>query len=329
MRTTSSAAAIDPPSRWKQLQAQYGVFGAVRAHWFGERAARITEHEPRVPWYVNAMIYATSLAMIFVFGLAEIEAIPRQPPWLAGVLVAVLGLLFIMVYAMDRSLARTIPRIGLLWQRGQYGLCLEHGAYATCVRAVEATTFGLVIYTLDVNVDSILYGRPLIPPQSRWLIALVIARAVVLVWTIAHAYLTHEELHPQCTTGQRHMVELLAGQMFPPLQSLKVDLLPIGRLARAYMLFLQPEPRATWRWNRRRWRQDQAQMLLEHRERVVQALEDLDLAIRATEQDRTMGQSEVREELAQLRDERATLQVAAARAEPGARLPAPASEDAD
>jgi hypothetical protein len=272
--------AIEPTSRWRRLQERYGVFGALRAHWFGEPEARITEHEPRVPWYVNAMIYATSLAMIFVFGLAEIEAIPHQPPWLAGVLIAMLGLLFTMVYAMDRSLARTIPRIGLLWQRGQYALWLEHLAYAACVGAVEATTYGLVIYTLDANLDSILNGRPLIPPQSRWLLGLVVVRAVVLVWTIAHAYLTHEELPPQWSTGQRHMIELLGGQMVRRIQGLEVGLLPIGKLARAYMLFLQPEPRAAWRWNRRRWRQDQARALLDHREHVVEALEDLDRAIR-------------------------------------------------
>lgn len=276
-------------SRWQRLQDQYGVFGALRAYWFGERAARITEHEPRVPWYVNAMIYATSLAMIFVFGLAEIEAIPHQPPWLAGVLVAVLGLLFIMIYAMDRSLARTIPRIGLLWHRGQYSFWLEHLAYAICVGTVEATTYGLVIYTLDVNVDSILHGRPLIPPQSRWLLALVVVRSVVLVWTIAHAYLTHEELPPQWSTGQRQMVELLGGQMVRRIQQLKVDLLPIGKVARAYMLFLQPEPHAAWRWNRRLWRQDQARALLDHREQVVQALEDLDTAIRTAGQRERAG----------------------------------------
>ena len=285
----SSAPTTLGRSRWQRLQDQHGVFGALRAYWFGERPARITEHEPRVPWYVNAMIYATSLAMIFVFGLAEIEAIPHQPPWLAGVLVAVLGLLFIMIYAMDRSLARTIPRIGLLWHRGQYSLWLEHLAYAICVGTVEATTYGLVIYTLDVNVDSILHGRPLIPPQSRWLLALVVVRSVVLVWTIAHAYLTHEELPPQWSTGQRQMVELLGGQMVRRIQQLKVDLLPIGKVARAYMLFLQPEPHAAWRWNRREWRQDQAAALLNHREQVVQALEDLDAAIRTAEQRERAG----------------------------------------
>ncbi len=265
------------PHRWATLTAKYGLLGAIRPYFLGEQPPKVSEREPKLTWYVQALVYATSLATLFVFGLAEIYLILHYGPSVISVILAIpLGLLLIMVYAMDRSFARTIPRIGILAQRRQYGLLVEHIAYVVCVGTIEAFTYGLVIYTMENNINALLHGQSIIPTGIGWLLGLIAARAVLLIWTIGHAHLTSEDLQVQWGTIERQGVELLGGNVLQQVQAIDLQHTTLGTKMRLLMLFLRPVSRAPWSWNRRERQAAQAALDDAHRQAIVDAFTQMD-----------------------------------------------------
>ena len=265
------------PSRWATLTAKYGLLGAIRPYFLGERPPKVSEREPKLAWYVQWLVYATSLATLFVFGISEIYLILHYG-WsvISTILGIPLGLLLIMVYAMDRSFARTIPRIGMLAQRRQYGLLIEHIAYVVCVGAIEAFTYGLVIYTMENNINALLHGQSIIPTGIGWLLGLIAARAVLLIWTIGHAHLTSEDLQVQWGTIERQGIELLGGNVLQQVEGIDLQQTTLGQKMRLLMLFLRPVARAPWSWNRRERQAAQAALDEEHRQEIVDAFIEME-----------------------------------------------------
>lgn len=264
-------------SRWGTLTAKYGLLGAIKPYFLGEQPPKVSEREPKLTWYVQALVYATSLATLFVFGISEIYLILHYGWSVISIILGIpLGLLLIMVYAMDRSFARTIPRIGILAQRRQYGLLIEHIAYVVCVGAIEAFTYGLVIYTMENNINALLHGQSIIPTGVGWLVGLIAARAVLLIWTIGHAHLTSEDLQVQWGTIERQGVELLGGNVLQQVQSINLQHASLGQKMRLLMLFLRPVARAPWSWNRRDRQAAQAKLDDAHRQAIVDAFTQMD-----------------------------------------------------
>jgi hypothetical protein len=277
MEQTNTTPPAQAPRRWATLTAKYGLLGAIKPYFVGERPPKVSEREPKLTWYVQALVYATSLATLFVFGVSEIYLILHYGWSVISIILGIpLGLLLIMVYAMDRSFARTIPRIGILAQRRQYGLLVEHIAYVVCVGAIEAFTYGLVIYTLENNINALLHGGSIIPAGIGWLLGLIAARAVLLIWTIGHAHLTSEDLQVQWGTIERQGVELLGGNVLMQVQSIDLQHSSLGQKMKLLMLFLRPVPRAPWSWNRRERQAAQAALDDAHRQAIVDAFIQMD-----------------------------------------------------
>ncbi len=263
-------------TRWKALVAKYGLFGAIQPYFFGDKPPVLTEHQAKLKWYTQALIYATSVATLFVFGIAEIYLILHSG-WsiLSGILIVPIGLLLIMVYAMDRSFATTIPRIPLLAQRGQWGLFAEHVAFALCVSTIEAFTYGLVIYTMENNIQALIAGRSIVPPGFGWVIGLIVARAILLVWTIWHAHFTSEELPVQWGTVERALSKLIGGSIMADISQLDFTNAPLADKMKIQMRMLQPVPRAPWQWNRRARRTAQAALDLAHQMEVIESVKGI------------------------------------------------------
>lgn len=269
----------DPQSttqRRQELINKYGLVKGWRYSIFGEPAPRATERETSLPWYAQAILYAASAATLLVFASSDIVALQHANVFRVTIITLMIGLLLTLVYAMDKSANRTIPRIFILLQRRQYPMFIEHLLYVAGVAIIEMTTLYVVVVH-ENDIDSILNGHPLISPQSIWFSILAGARVTLAIWTWVHSHFVNEPIPVQWSTIQREATELIGGKALEKVQRLDLNHVGLGALVDGLVLFFQPVARAarTYRFGDDR-RMRQAAIDLAHRKEVVATLERLD-----------------------------------------------------
>lgn len=263
-------------ARQDALVAKYGWITGMRYFWFGEPTARLTEREPKLPWYSQAIFYVSSGAALLIFASSDIVALQHADLFRTVVISAMIGMLLLLVFAVDKSFNRTVPRIGLLLQRHEIGMAIEHIIFVFAVALLEmGMLFILLLHENDIN--SILTGTPLIPRDSIWFYLLAASRVILAIWTVIHSYFVNEPLPVTWTTLQRNATELVGGKSLEKIQGLNLEAVGLAPLVQTLILLFQPAKTAprTFRFG---YDRVQAQALLDkdHRETIVGALEQID-----------------------------------------------------
>lgn len=180
--------------RWRELVKQHGLFKGTR-YLFVPGANELDVVEEKLSFDVQILIYAVSLIALFVTGSQEVIEILTGASASKVIAGVILGLFFLAIISMDRSFARSIPRIPLLAQRGEWFMVIEHSLFVCCVALIEIGS----IFVLSINEPhllDILRGKPLINPDSMEFDIVAGARSVLIIWTIAHSYLASKKLPP-------------------------------------------------------------------------------------------------------------------------------------
>jgi hypothetical protein len=277
--------AVQKSARWSQLVEKHGLLWAGLYHLglVREPLDTLTEREKPLPGVAKLLIYVISIAAVLVTGSAEVIAIGQgiTAHDFVRVIVAamMLGVLLVMVYAMDSAVARTLPRISILHQRREYLTLFECIAYCLTVCGIEVTTLYILILN-ENNVSEVLRGRPLIAPSLYAVMALL--RAVMTVWTLYHSHIVNEALPIQLSTAKREGAELFGGQLMLMIRSVRdMHGIRAGKIMQNFLLFLQPEPKAPRtgpaQAGQKRYSRRLEQLALDkaHRDELVLALDEL------------------------------------------------------
>jgi hypothetical protein len=272
-------------ARWNGLVEKHGLLRAW-VYYLGlvrEPLDALTEREKALPGVAKLLIYVISIAAVLVTGSAEVIAIGQGlvvHDYVRVIVAAMmLGVLLVMVYAMDSAVARTLPRMRLLLQRRDYATFLECLGYCGTVCLIEITTLDILILN-ENNVSDVLHGHPLVP--ATLFTAMATLRAIMTVWTLYHSHLVSERLPIQLSTAKREGAELFGGQLMLMIRSVRdMHGIRAGKIMHNFLLFLEPEPKAPSRGapqpGQKRYSRRLEQLALEkaHRDELVSALDEL------------------------------------------------------
>jgi hypothetical protein len=225
-----------PRERRQQLVVEHGPLKGLWYFVF-PRPSLAQAAEEKLTLDVQVVIYAVSIIALFVSGSQEVIQILRGDSTSKIIAAFILGLFFIAVVSMDRSFARTIPRIPRLAARGEVFMLLEHLLFALAVGTLEASSV-IVLIINEADIKKILDGHPLIAPGTTAFLVAAIARGVLIIWTIVHAYLSNKRLPGLFREVKLNGAILVSDTLLSRIDNLKdrVESLGFGPLYRTGLL---------------------------------------------------------------------------------------------
>lgn len=252
---------------------------AVRAwRWlWGQRRKRLTEQEGRMSVSSLLLTISQSIALVLVFGHAEIPWLLSGNPGARLVAVASLSILIITAVAADTTMLKSLRRMSILRRNRQMGMWWEHFCYVGFVVGIEAVTFMTAIYVLDQDPAKLLSPEPLLPAVAIILFVQVGLRAALTAWTYIQSQLVAQKLPPVWETGMALGRELVGGHANEILESLHLENRDIAAVMNAFAQMSKKPKRRPTRWNAKaRARDEQYEQELEQeRQHVVHALQGL------------------------------------------------------
>lgn len=199
-----------------------GFFPWLRALFFGEQAARLREQASRTHWLSYLLIIAQSVAVVLVFGHAEVGLLLSANTAVSIISALALNLLVITVTAADLALLETLTRIPALARNRQHSMLREHIAYVLFVLAVEGSTYGVVLYTLDSDPQALVRSAPLIPTAGLIFLALVVMRVLLICWSAVQLIIVRGKLPVLLSTLTSTGKEIVGAHVERQLASLDI-----------------------------------------------------------------------------------------------------------
>lgn len=276
--------------RWDELVLKYGQIRAMKPFLFGEKPPELQETEDRLAPYIVFLLVMSSAAAAVVTGSVELIAIGngiKVHDWFeVGIAGLMLGILIYLVWSMDLTTTKTLPRISIYFQRNEKALAWLSVLYVAAVCAIEALTMTLLIMN-EYRISDIIKGKPIIEAGTLLFGFMAGYRGLMLVATIIQGHFVNGKLPVQLSTAKRKGAELFGGQLMDRIAALKDKKhLRLGKLLENLVLFMQPDPEVNTRGLKGidRWRA-KYNALKEHYAELVKALDALERAPELSTQD--------------------------------------------
>ena len=219
-----------------------GFFPKLGAWLFGPRIKRLREQIGQAHWLSYLLIISQSIAVVLVFGHAEVELLFNATLTLP-IRAMALGSLFLLVVTVlgaDLALVETMMRIPALRRNRQAGALFEHRVYQLFVLLVEGVTYGVVIYALDSNPQALIQGRSLVPTDGLLFLALVVMRVLLISWSVVQLIIVREKLPVLLSTLMTTGKEIIGGHLESQLKTLNVQHIEPHALMSVYSEMSRP-----------------------------------------------------------------------------------------
>lgn len=226
-----------------------GCLPSAIAWLIGPRAERLSEHANRSHWLSYLLIISQSIAVVLVFGHAEVGLL--FSPDFAIRLPAMLALfvLIITVIAADLAMLETLTRAPALARNRQTMMLVEHVAYVVFVMAVEGATYGVVLYTLDGDPQALVRNAPLIPTAGAIFLALVGMRVVLICWSAVQLIVVRGKLPVLLSTLMNTGKELVGAHIERQIATMDISHVEMHELFGVYARMAQPPRPIPGLWN--------------------------------------------------------------------------------
>lgn len=267
----AASATPTPPPRM-------GILPRIRTFFLGERAARLTEQTEHAHWLSYLLVVAQSIAVLLVFGHAEVGLLFAPNVVLRLMAAAVLFLLVATVIAADWAMLASMRRVAPLRRNRQTGMLVEHLAYILFVFAVEGVTYGAVLVAIDSDPQILIENRSLIPTTGPLFLSVVIMRVVLICWSAIQLLISKSKLPVLLSTLVGTGKELVGGSLEQELAALNVKGVRLVDLFLVYARMARPPRRVPGFWNRWLVVRELAAEAEEERQvtNVMEALRDLE-----------------------------------------------------
>lgn len=256
----------------------FGILPRLRAIVFGDRAARLTESLTRTHWLSYLLILSQSIAVVLVLGHAELPLLLTGSWAIRALASMVFFVLVATVLASDLALLETLRRMPVLKRNRQRWAHREHFLYVGFVLLVEASTYAVVLATLDRDPQALLSAKPIIPTSGPVFWMQVILRAVLVCWTAIQLVVVRGKLPVLLSTLTNTGKEIVGAKVESQLAELDIAGVTLPDTFRVYAAMARPPRRIRHWWNS--WFADHDLAVEAEEERqvdnVVDALEELE-----------------------------------------------------